>query len=290
LSGALGASSTVHWPVPLVSNTALRVLTAIVAAPAVVGVAYWGGWPFGLLVVGIALLAQVELYRLAEASGIQPQKAWGCVLGALVVIQPLWTPAGALALLVGATLVAALPFVFQRDGLLSSFAVTALGVFYPAALLGFLVRLRLARGPTVGSDEAFDLVLFTLLLVWASDIFAFYVGRAVGRHALAPRISPNKTWEGAVGGLVAATGIAVAFKLTVGAFVGWGHVAALAVIGGVLGPFGDLAESHLKRASEVDDSSSILPGHGGVLDRFDTMALVAPLVYLYLAYIARLVA
>jgi phosphatidate cytidylyltransferase len=142
----------------------------------------------------------------------------------------------------------------------------------------------------VGSDEAFDLVLFTLLLVWASDIFAFYVGRAVGRHALAPRISPNKTWEGAVGGLVAAAGIAVAFKLTVGAFVGWGHVAALAVIGGVLGPFGDLAESHLKRASEVDDSSSILPGHGGVLDRFDTMALVAPLVYLYLAYIARLVA
>ncbi len=272
------------------SNTALRVLTAIVAAPAVVGIAFWGGWPFGLLVAAIAVLAQMELYRLAETAGVRPQIGWGCVLGALVVIQPLWPPAGAIALLGGAALVALLPFVFEHEGLLESFAVTALGIFYPAALLSFLVRLRLARGATVGDDEAFYLVLLTLLLVWASDVFAFYVGRALGRRALAPQISPNKTWEGAVGGLIAAIGIAVVFKVTLGTFVGWGHLAMLVVIGGVIGPLGDLAESQLKRAMGADDSSTLLPGHGGFLDRFDAMVLVAPLVYLYLVHVAGLIA
>lgn len=271
------------------SNTALRVLTAIVAAPVVVGMAYWGGWTFGVLVLGIALLAQMELYNLAEAAGLHPKKVWGGALGALVVLQPLWPPAGTFALVTGIALTALVPFVFHRETLLGSFAVTVLGVFYPAALLSFLVRLRLARGADVGSEEAFHLVLLALLLIWASDVFAFYVGRAIGRHALAPTISPNKTWEGAVGGLVAAAGIAIAFKWTLGGFIGWIHLAALVVIGGVIGPLGDLAESQLKRASGVDDSSTILPGHGGFLDRFDAMAIAAPLIYLYLVHVAELI-
>lgn len=271
------------------SNTALRVLTALVAAPVVVGIAFWGGWPFGLLVAAIAVLAQLELYRLAEAAGLHPRPVAGCVLGALVVLQPLWAAAGPLALVGGLALVGLLPFVFRRETALGSLGVTLLGAFYPAALLGFLVRLRLARGPTVGEDEAFLLVVLALLLVWASDVFAYYVGRALGRRALAPRISPNKTWEGAGGGLAAAIGIAVAFKLTVGGFVGWGHLAALVGIAGILGPFGDLAESELKRATGADDSSTLLPGHGGLLDRFDAMAVAAPLIYLYLVHVAGLV-
>lgn len=271
------------------SNTVLRVLTAIVAAPLVVGIAYWGGWAFGLLIAGIALTAQFELYNLAEDAGLHPQKTWGAVLGALLVLQPIWPAAGPIALLVGTALIALLPFVFQRDALLGSLAATVLGAFYPAALLSFLVRLRVARGAEVGGDEAFYLVLLTLLLVWASDIFAYYVGRAIGRHALAPAVSPNKTWEGAIGGLLAAIGIAVAFKLTLGAFLPWGHLAMLVVIGGVIGPLGDLAESQLKRASGADDSSTILPGHGGFLDRFDAMTIAAPLIYLYLVHVARLI-
>jgi phosphatidate cytidylyltransferase len=272
-----------------VSNTVLRVLTALAAAPLVVGIAYWGGWAFGLLVAAIALAAQFELYTLAEDAGLHPQKTWGAVLGGLLVLQPLWPAAGPMVLLIGTVLVALLPFVFRRDTLLGSLAVTVLGAFYPAALLSFLVRLRVARGAEVGDSEAFYLVLLTLLLVWASDIFAYYVGRAVGRHALAPNISPNKTWEGALGGLLAAIGIAVAFKLTLGPFLAWGHLAVLVVIGGVIGPFGDLAESQLKRASGADDSSTLLPGHGGFLDRFDAMAITAPLVYLYLVHVARLI-
>lgn len=270
------------------SNAVLRVLTALVAAPLVVGVAYLGGWVLGVLVTGIAVLGQWELYRLAEDAGLHPRKEWGCILGALVVLQPLWPPAGGLALGIGVMLLALMPFLFRREALLGSVSVTFFGVAYPAALLGFLLRLRQARSTEVGDVQAFYLVLLVLLLVWASDVFAYYVGKAVGRRPLAPSISPNKTWEGSMGGMLAALAIGILFKLSVGEFLAWSHVLALVVIGGVLGQLGDLAESHLKRAVGADDSSTLLPGHGGLLDRFDAMAVAAPLVYGYLAYVARL--
>lgn len=271
------------------SNSVLRVLTALVAAPLVVGMAYAGGWVFGALVVGIALLGQWELYRLAEQAGLFPQVGWGLALGALIVVQPLWPSAGGLALGAGVALLALMPLLFERKALLGSLSVTVFGVLYPAALLGFLLRLRGARGPDVGDFEAFLLVLLVLLLVWASDVFAYYVGKTVGRRPFAPSISPNKTWEGFLGGVVAALVIGVAFKLTVGGFLAWQHIVALIIIGGVLGPLGDLAESHLKRSVDADDSSALLPGHGGLLDRFDAMAVAAPLVYAYLAFVADLI-
>jgi len=272
-----------------VSNSVLRVLTALVAAPLVVGMAYAGGWVFGALVVGIALLGQWELYRLAEQAGLSPQSVWGMVIGALIVVQPLWPLAGGLAIGVGVALLALMPFLFQRKALLGSLSVTFFGALYPAVLLGFLLRLRMARGTDIGDHEAFLLVLLVLLLVWASDVFAYYVGKSVGRRPLAPTISPNKTWEGSLGGFVAALVIGVAFKLTIGEFLAWEHLFALVFIGGVLGPFGDLAESHLKRAVDADDSSAILPGHGGLLDRFDAMVVAAPLVYGYLVFVAGLI-
>lgn len=270
------------------SNAVLRILTALVAAPLVVALAYWGGWPFGLLVAGIALLAQAELYAMAEASGLQPHQPLGLVLGALVVLTPLWPAAAPLAVLVGIGLVALVPFLFAQERALASLAATLLGAFYPAFLLGFLLRLRVARGPTLDDQGAFYLVLLTLLLVWASDVFAYYVGKSIGRRPLAPVISPKKTWEGVLGGLAGALVVALGFAWGVEAAPAWPHALALAVIAAGVGPLGDLAESHLKRAVDVKDSSTLLPGHGGLFDRFDAMTVVAPLVYLYLAYVAGL--
>lgn len=270
------------------SNAILRVLTALVAAPIVIALAYWGGWTFGLLIVGIALLGQAELYGMAEAGGLQPQKSIGFALGALLVVQPLWPAATSLALLLGIALIALVPFVFEREGVLASLAVTILGAIYPALFLGFLLRLRVARGLTVGGDQAFFLVLLTLFLVWTSDIFAYYVGKAIGRRPLAPKVSPKKTWEGSLGGLGASLVVALVFKAVALPFLAWPHLLALAIICGGVGQLGDLAESQLKRATQVKDSSTILPGHGGLLDRFDAMTIAAPLVYLYLAHVAGL--
>jgi phosphatidate cytidylyltransferase len=265
-----------------VSNNLRRILTAVVAAPVVLGLAYLGGWPFAALVAAIGLVGQGELYDMARTTGAAPSRTGGLVLGALAVAtlaRPSLWPVAALWLVAFAVVA---PFVLPQTDFLTSLAVTLAGGIYPTSLLGSLVLLRTARSPVVDSETAFWLVVLTFLLVWATDIFAYYVGKGLGKRPLAPAISPNKTWEGTLGGFGAAVLVAVVLKLTVLGLLSWPHVGALALIGGGVSQIGDLMESQLKRSTGADDASAILPGHGGMLDRFDAMVVAAPLIYLYL--------
>ena len=269
------------------SNALLRILTAVIGGTLLLGLAYLGGWYFGVLVLLLGLLAQHEVYAMMEQGGGHPWKAAGLALGAVLALRafvPFAMPlaaVGLLALLVWSTFA-------KTETPLADLSGTVFGALYPAALLAFLTDLRLAEGPSVGNLEAFYLTLSVLLLIWATDILAYYTGKAIGKHKLAPSISPKKTWEGSIGGAVGALLAAVALKMTLIGFLDWPHVIALALICGVVSQVGDLAESRFKRAAGVKDSGTILPGHGGVLDRFDAALLAAPLAYLYLAYIARL--
>jgi phosphatidate cytidylyltransferase len=267
-----------------VSEQLRRIATAVVAAPVVVGLAYVGGWAFAGLVAAIGVVAQLELYGMAETAGAHPSRVGGAVLGGLLVASTLVPDLGAAALAWAVVFVVAAPFLLPQEQFLTSLSVTLAGSVYPTGLLGALVAIREARGGGVGEMEAFWLLLLTLFLVWATDIFAYYAGRSLGKTPLAPEMSPNKTWEGSIGGAVAAAGVAVAFKLTVLGVLGWGDVAVLTVIGGCLSQTGDLAESQIKRSTGTKDAGSILPGHGGLFDRFDAMVVAAPLVYLYLLY------
>jgi len=271
-----------------VSNNLRRILTAIIAAPLVLGLAYLGGGPFVVLVGGIGLVGQVELYRMARSSGAAPNYTGGLVLGALTIAALARPSLAPLALLWLVLFVVGAPFFLPQERFLTSFTTTLAAAVYPTGLLGSLVLIRGARSPTVDSQTAFWLVVLVFLLVWATDVFAYYVGKALGRTPLAPSISPNKTWEGTVGGLPAAVLVAVGLKVTVLGALAWPHVLALAAIGGGVSQVGDLMESQLKRSTGADDSSSLLPGHGGVLDRFDAMVVAAPLIYLYLRGIVGL--
>lgn len=271
------------------SNQTLRILTALVGVPLVVAVTFAGGWPFVLLVLAASLVAQHEFYGLLEAGGQRPLRVFGLGLGALLVLRVIVPEAWPLALVAVLGLLAAVPFLRDEASTPASLAGTVFGAVYPSALLAFLADLRLARGPEVGDVEAFWLALATLLLIWATDTFAYFVGRAFGRHPLAPKVSPKKTWEGAVGGVLGALGVAVVLKYTALAFLAWPHVLVLAFCCGVVSQLGDLAESRLKRAVGVKDSGTLLPGHGGLLDRFDAMILAAPCVYLYLYYVAGVI-
>lgn len=267
------------------SNALLRVLTAVIGAPLLIGLAYLGGWFFGVLVLALGLLAQHEVYALVAQRGARPWKAAGLLIGAAVALRalvPFALPVAAAGVL---ALVAWVPFT-KKVNPLESLSGTLLGVIYPTALLAFLTDLRVEAAPAVGEPEAFALTLAVMLLIWGTDILAYYNGRAFGKHLLAPTISPKKTWEGAIGGALGAVAVAVVMKLTLLAFLPWPHVIALALICGVISQLGDLAESRLKRSAGVKDSGTILPGHGGLLDRFDAFLLAAPLAYLYLAYVA----
>jgi phosphatidate cytidylyltransferase len=132
-------------------------------------------------------------------------------------------------------------------------------------------------------EDGPKLLLFALVITWAGDTAAYFVGRAVGKHALAPRISPKKTWEGSVGSMVGSLIVAWAFHYWITIPVG--HLVAMAVIGNVAGQMGDLLESAYKRSAGVKDSGGLLPGHGGVLDRIDALILCIPVIWYYLVLV-----
>lgn len=267
------------------SNLTQRVLTALIGAPLVVGVTYLGGWFFGGFLLLVGLLAQWELYALTEAAGARPLKYVGLVVGGLLIVRslvPLAIPLAVLGLL--GVLVAEL---YRRlDDPIPNLTATVFGVFYPALLVGYFVDLRvLGATGVLGEEGAFLLTVVVVVAIWASDTFAYFAGRAFGKHALFPRISPKKTVEGSVGGVLGALLIVIAFKLLFGDSLLWADVVVIGLICGALGQLGDLVESLLKRSVGVKDSGRYLPGHGGMLDRIDAMLFAIPLVALYFQYV-----
>ncbi len=161
-----------------------------------------------------------------------------------------------------------------------------LGLLFSSFVLlrGLPGRLQLAGLPEF--DQGAWLMVFTASAVWATDSFAYFVGKSFGKRRMAPEISPAKTWEGFLGGLVGGVVAGLLFALGIHASLGEGAVVGL--IAGVFGPLGDLFESALKRELNIKDFGSIMPGHGGILDRFDSLLFVAPLIYLYLHFVAKI--
>ncbi|OZC03283.1 phosphatidate cytidylyltransferase, partial [Rubricoccus marinus] len=210
--------------------------------------------------------------------------ALGVSVGVLASLRALIPDAVIPALLVGTALLVVFALTRSPEddrpgGPLVDTAATALGVLYPAFLAGAAVALR--EADLLGM-EAFWLTMTTLVGVWASDTGAYAAGRAFGKRKLFPRVSPNKTWEGAMGGVVSAIAFAALAKVTVlsGVFT-WGDVAVIGLCCGAASQLGDLAESQLKRAAGVKDSGTWIPGHGGMLDRIDAAVIAVALVAAY---------
>jgi len=149
------------------------------------------------------------------------------------------------------------------------------GLLYVALLISFVPLVR-------GFENGLLWLFFVLLTTWAGDTGGYLAGRAFGKHKLFPRISPKKTWEGAAGGLLLSVAVGVVGKLFVMPEIAWVHVVCLAILLDVAGVVGDLTESMLKRASGVKDSGAIMPGHGGALDRLDSLLFTVPALWIYL--------
>lgn len=259
-------------------NLITRIATGIGLLPVVLFAAYRGGWIYIVLVGLIALLGAWEWWRLARPDHSLTDLALLAV-GALGAYQGAIDPrpvrlAIFLALFLVIVLLAALRRADGNAGRLTGHLI--LGALYVGLLPAFLVRLRM--GP-FGREALFA----AYGAAFIGDSVAYFLGRSIGRRALWPRVSPHKTWEGAAGGLIGAI---------IGAFVGEAVVAgsmpASATLGfgiavGTFGQMGDLVESLWKREAGVKDSSALIPGHGGVLDRFDNLHFAAPVLYTYLA-------
>jgi len=266
----------------------LRVLTAVPLALAVAALLWWAPfWPFLLVLLATIEIGLFEFFAICRHAGFRPMPIVGYGVALVVCftqVSELSAPQREVlpVLVLAALLISALALWHAADlrGYLGTVATTVFGVLYVALTLSFLIPMRFSRKPPWA--EGRELVFLLFLVIWAGDICAYLVGRSVGRTPLFSRVSPKKTVEGAIGGfsgsLLVAWGFTHWFWRTADlkAVILWAGLVALA------GQVGDLVESALKRGAGLKDSGTLLPGHGGLLDRIDSLLFGAPALWLAL--------
>jgi len=255
-----------------------RLLSAALLLPLVALVVYAGRLPFTIMAIIFATLAGYELYSLMKAQGHRPFLVLGLLIIALLTIDHSLPLPG--NVLLAGTFIATLLwplFSGDREGTLVNWALTLAGAFYIGWMAAHMVMLR-------ALPHGLAWTAIAMLGTWGTDSGAYLAGKTWGRHALAPRISPKKTWEGAVGGFLAGTAITVVLVHQ------WVGVSLpLATVCGILiataAILGDLIESWIKRQVRAKDSGHMIPGHGGVLDRIDSLLLAGVVVYYFALHI-----
>ncbi len=238
-------------------------------------------WVFEILFGVVILIGVMEAYELLRGKGYRPHRLQGALATLALVwmassIAPAVRPEVPLVAAVILILVSPLFVRKKPEEMLSSSMSTLFPVFCFAYMLSYLIAIRILPG-----ELGQDLLLLLFICVTFSDTGAFYVGTLFGKHRMAPGVSPKKSWEGAAGGLAAAVAGALVAHFWFYRALPLGHAVILGVVLGGMGILGDLAESMLKRATGSKDSSALLPGHGGVLDRVDSLIFSAPILYYY---------
>jgi phosphatidate cytidylyltransferase len=284
----------------MASELTKRVAVAAVGIPLAVLILYIGGWILAIVLGAIAAGGAAEFYRLARQRNVRPFAAAGAVLAAVPVLLTVTTADAetwAWRVFVAAALLIATAAIFRRGvggAPLTVMAVTVFAALFTGGTLLYAMLLRLL--PVPGASVEWNswvgpaLLAFPITLTWMGDTFAYFGGRAFGRRKLIPSVSPAKTVEGALSGVIGTTIVGAVYAHFI--FGMWLHVPVSAAVGALIGlivspiaQVGDLAESLLKREAGVKDSGTLLPGHGGVLDRFDALFFSIPVTYWLLALV-----
>jgi len=281
-------------------SLAQRVLSAAILLPLMIVLVWWSVWSVAATVVLATVAGLLELYAAFRQGGYQPRTLVG-IGSALAIIaaigfQPmvafdLLLPVVTCIIIVGLVVELAYP---QQPGTLPGWGLTLAGAFYLAGLLSHFILLRSLNTPALhasiftqfGMLPGVAWIYYACAITWLQDTSAYFVGRSFGRHKLAPILSPKKTWEGAAGGMLGAILTGVGGVLLLGLPITLLQGALLGLVGGVVGPLGDLSESLIKRQVGLKDAGNLIPGHGGILDRADSLLFTIPILY----YLIRLFA
>jgi phosphatidate cytidylyltransferase len=259
----------------------LRILSAILGIPVLLFLVWSGGW---LLAFGVAILATLgwkEFHSLAKGAGLHLQEVFGAVLVLFFPFAAYLDSNGIFPGIFGhmfamVIILTSVSFVINYPyRKISDISVTFWGILYIGGLFSYWILVRELNGGLYW-------LLSALFLTWANDTGAYFVGRKWGKHKPWPHLSPKKTVEGAIGGLF----FSIVTSLLIARYLAVLPLTAVlfAFIVGVVAQFGDLVESGLKRQAGVKDSGSLIPGHGGILDRFDSLILVMPVVYYFVKF------
>lgn len=269
------------------SNLTQRIITAVIGASLVISAILYSEFTFLLLLLLIALLGVYEFYGLLRQDGVQPQVLPGMLLAALPFLSPILASGAGLPVNL-LPLALLLPYVLflrelytKAEKPFTNVGMTLLGPMY----LSFPLFLFYLYAFQASPDERYrpEVVLGYLFILWSNDTGAYFTGRFLGKHKLFERISPKKTWEGFFGGMALALLVALSVSRFYTAFDmrTWIIIALIITTTGTLG---DLVESCFKRSIAIKDSGQLLPGHGGILDRFDALYISVPFVFFYLFY------
>jgi phosphatidate cytidylyltransferase len=270
------------------SNSITRVIVAVLTIPLILAVCYFGKYYFLAFALGIALLSFYELTLMAKNKGMNIN-LWLGIGGIIFIVlnQYFHFPMDNYHFLILYAVIICLLELFRNNGsAIYNLSGTLFGVIYMGLFAASFVGLREFYPPFEAQyNNGGFLVISLLVSIWICDSAAYYGGTALGKHKLFPRVSPKKSWEGAIFGFVFAVLTMIAAKFIVLDFLGWNTIISLGVIIGIIGQLVDLVESLLKRDAQVKDSSNFIPGHGGIFDRFDSLLLAAPVIFLFLTYV-----
>lgn len=272
-------------------NIIKRAPVTVIGIPSLVGLTLYTSDVFMVFftVAGILLLG--EVYRLARPNGTEPNVWIGFVLYGFLMADQLLAEGIYLGdlLILGILVLMTLEMFRKRPHVLENLAVTFFGAVFMGLAMSFFILLQQIGYEGQGGHLGGYAVLTVFIGVWTCDTAAYFVGSAVGKHKIFPRVSPNKSWEGSLAGVVGSF-VVLLLIVKAGWLPGLDYLDALilGLITGVAGQLGDFAESLVKRDVGVKDSSNLLPGHGGAWDRLDSILFAAPLSYLYLTMVVGL--
>ncbi len=265
--------------------TRQRVLSALILVP-IIFVAVWFGGPFYYLLLAVAAaLGALEFFGILGLSYRHPLTVFGLLCVLLLIVSahykepetfedPYTAP-----ILAGAVVFSLIWLISRRAGnVLVNWVWTLAGIIYIGWMLSHFIPLR-------ALDDGREWVIFLLFATFATDTAAFFCGRAWGRRPLAPTISPGKTWEGAIGGFLAAIAASLILALILSLPIPYWQVPILGILIGIFAQLGDLSESLLKRSAGVKESGTLIPGHGGILDRLDSIVFTVIVVYYYVIWV-----
>ena len=269
------------------SNFFTRTITGIFFVVAIIGSAIWNLWAFAAVFGIFTIVGTFEFYNLTKKLNTKPYKYIGAFIGLMVYVISVLDIAGIIdkqTNLIFFSLFAFSFFIFiielfrKSETSFQNIAFTFLGIIYVPVAFSLLVSLVAYKAENIG---IFTVPVFYFFIIWTYDTFAYLVGRKFGKNRMYEIISPKKSWEGAIGGLIFTLIVSclLSYYFNFLSLLQW---LGLAIIIVVFGTLGDLVESMLKRSADCKDSGSFLPGHGGILDRFDSVLLSVPFVYIYL--------
>jgi phosphatidate cytidylyltransferase len=255
-----------------------RVISGAIAIPLVLGVVLYGSpLLFFGFVVAIVLVASHEYFSMISNMGVEGFPVEGGVLSFLLLLGFYLGQKYLIIFGIFIPVVLITTWFFRSKNVtvaLDPIAYTLLGIFYTAGLGGYFILIR-------GLDGGSQIIVFLMLLIWAGDVAAYYGGRNFGKHKLLPAVSPNKTVEGGIANILGTLLAASLASLWFFAEFSLTHCLIVAFICGIIGQFGDFSESLIKRNCQVKDSGSLIPGHGGFLDRIDSLLFAGPAFYCY---------